>query len=170
MLVIIFIIVLLVLVHSDYKKEGFVSLDTVNNSYKTTQTQIRNIFNDRGNDVEMKKDLDATNKKITTKLLQGPGQRHLKLHSYPINMDGGSNGWGGNFKFNKFEAKTDGSICLDGVCLNADHFRFLRGEKGFSIVSKRTGRRLQDRNKDGYFDNHNDGLYETMKIHNIRTW
>ena len=176
MLIIIFIIVIILLVHSDYKKEGFVSLDTVNNSYKTTQTQIKNIYNDKGGHVEMKKHMHAgkgintLGDKITTKYIMGPGHKNLKLHSYPIQMDGGVSGWGGDFNFNRAKIKTNGEFCIDDACINADHLRALNGQRGFSLQSRRTGRRLRDLSKDAKFDNHNDGEHERMRIINIRGW
>jgi hypothetical protein len=59
-------------------------------------------------------------------------------------------------------------LCIGGTCIDENHLKVLTGGKYFSIVSGRTGRRLQDRDRDAKYENHNDHGHEAVKIHAIR--
>ena len=136
--ILVLFIILIIIISTRYK-EHFVNLDTVNNSYGATQNLVKDIFNDiTENDAKSPKNIHGKNfyaqnqshaNVIKTNLIKSRTGNDLKLHSYPIHMDGGVAGWGGDFNFNRLSIKQNGELCLDGVCINKEHLKMLTGDR-----------------------------------------
>ena len=60
------------------------------------------------------------------------------------------------------------SLCIGNTCIDENHLKLLKGQKYFSIQSKKTDKRLNDGDSDARFKFHRDLDNEAMKIIAIR--
>ena len=59
---------------------------------------------------------------------------------------------------------TGGELCINNVCIGQQHLQALKGDRNIFLQSQRTGRNLQDDDKNARFENKNKGTYESLRI------
>lgn len=73
-----------------------------------------------------------------------------------------------NLRTQAFESqgsiKTSDKLCINGTCLDENDLKVLKGERPFTMRSNRTGRRLQDGNRNARFRNTNRQSWEWMYL------
>lgn len=139
--IIILSIILFFMIKRRFNKEGFNNLTTVNNSYKATQNQIKNLFQDKGGHAILNKHIHAPKgiNMVGGKLYGVQVEGDAKFSKGKINIGGNGTIYGARLANPSIEGKINGGseLCLGGVCIDANHLRVLRGEKSFSMTSLR---------------------------------
>jgi hypothetical protein len=58
----------------------------------------------------------------------------------------------------------NGQLCLGNTCIDENHLKVIKGERGMTLRSRRTGRRLQDANRNAKFENFHRASWEQLFI------